>query len=302
MSVKKKLTIFICILFTLFLSGCQTRSKNYEVKFIDEEEIEYSTDFKPADLLIGVNKYKKEDFKFNNDYSLLTLPDNSTVKINSSKKKIRLGTIKFDFLYKSKIYTKKILLKDTTAPEIVANNQYEVELNNSYFDLKNQISCKDNYTNSSSIELFFNGNYDLTRVGSYKVEVIAYDAKKNKSVKEVIVDVVDRKVDNDYSQTNNDSNKSNSDNSSNENKSNTNDNKKNNSNISEQDKPSDTNITNYVPDTRLFKIEEYGTFDACLNACQQYINSCLSRGYKGVGKAHPIQENGIYVGYQAIFN
>ncbi|MEO2234859.1 hypothetical protein ABGV34_08730, partial [Thomasclavelia ramosa] len=127
MSVKKKLTIFICILFTLFLSGCQTRSKNYEVKFIDEEEIEYSSDFKPADLLIGVNKYKKEDFKFNDDYSLLTLPDNSTVKINSSKKKIKLGTIKFDFLYKSKIYTKKILLKDTTAPEIVANDQYEVE-------------------------------------------------------------------------------------------------------------------------------------------------------------------------------
>ena len=62
MSVKKKLTIFICILFTLFLSRCQTRSKNYEVKFIDEEEIEYSSDFKPADLLIGVNKYKKERY------------------------------------------------------------------------------------------------------------------------------------------------------------------------------------------------------------------------------------------------
>ena len=298
MSVKKKLTIFICILFTLFLSGCQTRSKNYEVKFIDEEEIEYSSDFKPADLLIGVNKYKKEDFKFNDDYSLLTLPDNSTVKINNSKKKIKLGTIKFDFLYKSKIYTKKILLKDTTAPEIVANDQYEVELNNSYFDLKNQISCKDNYTNSSSIELFFNGNYDLTRVGSYKVEVIAYDAKKNKSVREVTVNVVDRKVDNNYSQPDN----NNSNNSTVENRTNSSD-SKNSTNSSKTEKPKyDTGYTSYVPETKSFRIEKYGTFDACLNACQQYINTCLAKGYKGLGKAQPIQENGIYVGYQAVFS
>ena len=64
----------------------------------------------------------------------------------------------------------------------------------------------------------------------------------------------------------------------------------------------DAGNTSYVPETKSFRIEKYGTFDACLNACQQYINTCLAKGYKGLGKAQPIQENGIYVGYQAVFS
>ena len=305
MRLKNKITIFICLLLILFLSGCQTRINKNSIIFIKDKKIEYSSKFKISDLILKVDEYERDDFNFNADHSLITLPDNSTVKINNSNKKIKLGTIEFDFLYKNNIYKKRIELVDTTAPEILTEEQFEVELNNSYFDLKNQITCKDNYTKKNSIKIFFNGSYDLTKVGSYEIEIIAYDEKKNKSIKKIVVNVVDRKIDSDYSQNNN--NNSN-DNSSNENKSNTNSSKKNNSNNSndlnnsKQDIPSDTNNTNYIPDTRSFKIEEYGTFDACLNACQQYINTCLSKGYKGIAKALPIQENGIYVGYQAVFN
>lgn len=306
MSLKNKLTIFICLLLILFLSGCQVR-KSYEIKFIDKEKFEYTSDFKPSDLLVSVNGFKREEFRFNDDYTVLTLPDNSTVKINTSKKEIKLGTIKFEFLYKNQIYSKKIILQDTTPPEIVSENSYDVEIKNKYFDLKNQIYCKDNYTKKNSIKVFFNGSYDLEKEGQYKVEVIAYDQKKNKTVKEIIVNVVNSKVDNDYSQNVNESdvstkqsesNKSNSSSSNSNNTDNT-----NNTNNSNHEKPkSDTNNSSFLPETKSFRIENYGTFDACLNACQQYINECLSKGYKGLAKAQPIQENGIYVGYQAIFN
>lgn len=292
--------IFILFIISLFLIGCQTRT-NDKITFIDDDEIEYTSDFKVADLIIKVNDYDKDTFVFNDDYSILTLPDNTTVKINSDNKTIELDTINFSFTYKSKKYYKKIKIKDTTPPEINCKTSYEVGLGNEYFDLSNLINCSDNYTKEEDIEIYFNGDYNLEKEGKYVVEVIAYDQKDNKATKEITVDVKDSDVPEDYSDTQTEKTdksekiaskkKEKKSNASAENKS-----KQENKQENKNEK------SNYIPSSKTFRIEDYGTFDACLNACQNYIDSCMAKGYQGVAKAQPVQENGIYVGYTAIFS
>ena len=48
-------------------------------------------------------------------------------------------------------------------------------------------------------------------------------------------------------------------------------------------------------------IDDYNSFDECLAACQKYINECMDKGYKGRATAEPIKEDGVYIGYKAIF-
>lgn len=292
--------IFILFIISLFLIGCQTRT-NDKITFIDDDEIEYTSDFKVADLIIKVNDYDKDTFIYNDDYSILTLPDNTTVKINSEDKAIELNTIQFAFTYKSKKYYKKIEIKDTTPPEINCKDIYEVELGNEYFDLSNLITCTDNYSKENDIDIYFNGDYNLEKVGKYVVEVIAYDQKDNKTTKKVTVDVKDSNVLEDYSNSQSDNTNESTKDTSDKNEKSSNANTENKSKTENKQENKNEN-SNYIPSSKTFRIEDYGTFDACLNACQGYIDSCMAKGYQGVAKAQPVQENGIYVGYIAIFN
>ena len=183
-----------CILITFMISGCQVRENNHSITFIEDEIIEYSSDFKISDLIESIDSYKREDFKIAEDDSLITLPDGKTVAVNVTDKKIKLDTIKFDFRYMNKTFTKEILIQDTTAPQIVCEDIYEVELGNEYFVLENLITSNDNFTSKPEIEIYFNGFYDVNKAGDYDIQVIAYDQKKNKAEKAIKITVKEEKI------------------------------------------------------------------------------------------------------------
>lgn len=296
----------MCYLFILFiLSGCEVRENNHSITFIEDKKIEYSSDFKVTDLIVSVDNYTRNDFKISEDDSLITLPDGKTVSVNVTNKQIKLDTIRFDFRYMNENFTKEIVIQDTTAPEIECKDVYEVKLGNEYFVLENLITCKDNFTSKQEIEIFFNGSVDVNKAGDYNIQIIAYDQKENKAEKTVKVTVkedapITVEVPSENSNNNNNNNYNNSNNNNNQNY-----NSNSNTNHATQSSGSGTTSkpnSSYTPESRTFTIDTYSSFDECMSACQSYINACMNNGYQGRATAEPIKENGVYIGYRAVFN
>lgn len=291
--------LFVCvaflIIFSLMLCGCELReNKKDEIEFISDKEIEYSRDFKISSLVNKVGEFAKSDFTYNEDDTLITLPNGKNVMVNYKNKKIKLDTIEFSFRYEDRIYTKKVLIKDTTPPKIECRNSYDVQKNNEYFILENIIKCTDNYTLEHNIQLYFNGTYDIKKKGKYMVQIIAYDEKKNKSQKDITINVVENEVKDDYTSNDNLTNKKTQ--SSNNTNSNTN---KGNSSSS---KPNTSKgNASYIPKEKDFTIDNYSDFDICLQKCTEYIEECINNGYRGKAKAEPIEKEGITIGYRAVF-
>ena len=279
----KCLKIMFLLLFCSFLYGCKDSKQDNYIQFIKDDVIEYSNDFKISSLIEKVENFTYKDFSINQNDTILTLPNKEEVLINVSKKKIKLDTIEFIFKYKDKSYKKRVLIKDSTSPKIECLNKYEVEKGNKYFVLENLISCKDNCSSEDEIKLFYNGNYDIDKIGKYSIEIIAYDKEKNKSSKNILIDVVDRKVNTQYI-------KPKQDNTPNEPYS-----------SNKDDKVIKRKKTGYKPKTKQFTINKYDSFDICLKECEKYINTCIDNGYRGKANAIPIKKNGLYIGYQAIF-
>ena len=289
-----RLAFGICyILIPFTISGCQLRESNHSITFIEDNTIEYSSDFKVTDLIESVDSYTKDDFKISDDDSLITLPNGKTVSVNVTNKEIKLDTIRFDFRYMNENFSKEIIIQDTTAPQIECKNVYEVKLGNEYFLLENLISCSDNFTSNQEIEIFFNGSVDVNKAGDYNIQIIAYDQKKNKSEKTVKV-TVKEEVSVIVEVPSESSNNNNSNNNSNSNANNT----TQNSNSGSTSKAN----SNYTPSSKTFTIDTYSSFDECMQACQNYINECMNKGYQGRATAEPIKENGVYIGYKAVFN
>lgn len=299
----KKIYILLFI-FPLILSGCKKKENKEEIIFIENENIEYSSDFKISSLVEKVENYDKNNFQISKDDTIITLPNGEIIEVNTTGKEIKLDTIKFTFRYKNKNYIKEITVQDTEAPNIKAEDNYKVELDNKYFDIENIISCTDNYTNKNDIEVFFNGNYDISKTGTYDVEIIAYDEKKNKALKNIKIIVEEKekvevvtKVENPVSEENEKVQSSQQDNSVSS---------QNSSSESRNNNQVDSNTSvsnnNFIPESKIFHIDNYGTFDECLKACQSYISECMQKGYTGQATSQPIKNGDIYIGYQAIFN
>lgn len=313
--IMKKKKRFIFVLFIgitlLFLTGCEVRENNHSIQFISDEVIEYSRDFKAIDLIEKVDDYSKNQFKINDDKTLITLPSGKTVSINVSNKSIKLDTIRFEFKYLNKSYFKEVVIQDTTPPLIDCKDEYEVELKNEYFDLRNLIQCTDNFTDEHDIEIYFNGNYDVNKEGTYTVQVLAYDEKRNMTSKNVNIIVKKGAVTEIVIQSpsgGNDGQNTTGNKKPAEKPNNTtppsNAKPSGNGGNTSTAKPSDNqkpSKPSYKPETRTFTIDVYGSFDACLNACQNYINECMDKGFVGRASAEPIKKDDVYIGYQAVF-
>lgn len=299
------------IFIMMMLCGCQMRENGHTITFIDDKVIEYSSDFKASDLIKAVDDYTQDDFKINDDDSLITLPDGKTVSVNISKKEIKLDTIKFEYRYMNKNYTKEVVIQDTTAPIIDCKNEYEVKLGNEYFSLENLIKCTDNFTSQKDIELFYNGSYDVNKVGEYELQVIAYDSKKNKAEKTIKIKVTEDEptviekpsTENNQSISTEAGNSNNASNNSTQISSSTSNNESANSGgNTTTTTPSQPSRPSFQPSSKDFTINTYNSFEECYNACQSYINECMNQGYQGRASAEPIKEDGVYIGYRAVFN
>lgn len=285
--------IFLFSLLLLF-SSCANRQDNL-LTFIDDETIEYTSDFKISSLLVKADGYTRDNFIINDEDTTIKLPNQKTVMVNYEDKSIKLGTVKLCFRYSNVNYYKTVIFQDTTPPSIDCKNKFEVALNNPYFDIKKEITLNDNCTPISDIELYFNGKYDLSVAGEYTVHILAYDKERNKAEKEVSILVKDDKAPTPLEESNTSNN--------NEQYPATDHHTSTNSSPQTPSKPSDSNQNNnYIPNTRSFTIDEFDTFEECRAACNQYINECFNQGYIGHASAEILYRDDNIIGYQAIFD
>lgn len=284
--------VVFLVLLSLILCGCKFRESKNKIQFINDKEIEYNNTFKVSSLVNRVDEFVKSDFTYSEDDTTITLPNGKTVMVNYKNKNIKLDTIEFAFRYEDKIYTKKVLIKDTTPPKIECRTSYDVQKGNEYFILENIIKCTDNYSKEHTIEIYFNGTYNINKKGKYVVEVIAYDEKKNKSTKGITINVVENEVKEDYMKDNSSPSK----NSQSSNNTNSNTNKGNSSKAN-----TSKDNSSFLPKSKDFTINTYDNFDICLQKCSMYIEDCIKKGYRGNAKAEPIEENGTTIGYRAVF-
>ena len=300
------LKIACVILLGLMLCSCQRRADNNAIVFIDDYEIEISSDFRFSSLIKSVDGFGREDCTISDDDSTILLPNGSSVAVNTTNKKIELQTLKVVFRYNSRNYTKEIVLQDTTAPNITVEDTYTVAVGNQYFNLENLIKCSDNYTDENNIEIYYNGSYDVEKAGTYTVEIIAYDEKKNKAAKSVKIVVEEDKEEPQQEETSN--NSSQYQNSAPQQSSSSSQSQRTEQQPSYQESPGEASkeeiqhIPSFTPEEKTFLIDNYESFDECLYACQSYINSCIKKGYSGIATAEPVKKDGIYIGYRAVFN
>lgn len=126
---------------------------------------------------------------------------NYELKFDSSKLKIKDGYIisRGDQLLKVGKHKVKLIngkrdinfiiqVKDTRAPKIITSyDKIVLEQSSKDVDLTNFFAAED----ISGVELKIRGNYDLNKIGEYKLFVIASDHYKNEIKKEFVLQIVD---------------------------------------------------------------------------------------------------------------
>ena len=267
----------ICCCF--LLTACQLREDQQYLTFIEDETVEYNDEFNACSLVISADGYNQDAFTYNDES--IELPNGKTIMCNMENKKPILDTVKYTFHYRNQNQIKRIKFIDTTPPEILnLKKEYEVQVNNEYFDLKKLITVEDNYDND--IILSFNGSYDITKEGVYEIEIIAEDSNKNQSKAKTKIIVIDSENNNSgsYYQNNNQEH-SNNGNSYSDSK--------------DEGSSGSASSPSVKKESKLFLLDEYSTFDKCLNACNEYIS-----GSNAMCVPYPENEQ-IKTGYLAIF-
>ncbi len=166
-----------CLLLFLVV-GCTKKEVIYEDNSNDYLElknniIEVYDDIKLNDIV----NIKNKDIKVSN---LDTKIDTDKL----GKKEIKVYYTNNDKKY---VYKDNIEIKDTTPPLVFSGTVKSVPLNYDK-DLCNLISYGDNYT--GDIDCKIEGNYDLSKLGSYKLIYTLKDSSNNSKVLDVTLNVV----------------------------------------------------------------------------------------------------------------
>ncbi len=124
---------------------------------------------------------------------------NKDIKVTNLNTKIdtdKLGNKEIKVYYtndnKKYVYKDSIEIKDTTPPIVFSGTEKSVTLNYNK-DLCNLISYGDNYT--GNIDCKIEGNYDLNKLGSYKLIYTLKDSSNNIKIVNVTLNVV-KKINN----------------------------------------------------------------------------------------------------------
>lgn len=114
---------------------------------------------------------------------------------------LEVGTYKLSMKYKDKELQFQIKVEDTKKPEFkTVPEKITLEQNSKDVDLKKFFEAED----LSKVEITIDGDYDLSQIGNYELEVIATDQYKNKTSKNFILEIIDlesAKVDGKVSKT-----------------------------------------------------------------------------------------------------
>lgn len=182
--MKKQIIIPITIIFTIIIiTGSIFLFKYFQVKNatkivkLKTNEIEVYSEVKLNNLIKKING------------KLLTNPKINTTKLGKQQ-------IEFDYINDDNIkipYSIEIEIVDKTPPMITSFNKFSVTVDYDG-DLSKELFCGDNYDNNP--KCYLEGNYDLSKVGSYKVTFIGIDSSNNKSTNTFTLNVKEKSKEN----------------------------------------------------------------------------------------------------------
>ncbi len=119
--------------------------------------------------------------------------------IDTSEVGIQNVSIQYRNRYGIKVRkTFKVEVLDVTKPTIFVSNPYEIEVG-SVSNLKDTIFCADDY--DDYVDCSISGEYDLNKIGEYKLNIRAVDFSNNEESKNFVLKVIDKKenkINNDY--------------------------------------------------------------------------------------------------------
>lgn len=171
----KKRMLIICLLF--ILCNCKKKEDviySNELSIKDNLSFEYGSKVKLYDLVNNSNSIKD-----NNDYIDTYNLGNNEIVINyvNSKGKNDKSKISYNIV-------------DTTKPIILLSSSISVYKGNN-INLVNSGICADNYDKKPNC--YIEGNYDVNKVGNYKLKYIAIDSNNNKNEKNFTLKVKEKK-------------------------------------------------------------------------------------------------------------
>ena len=179
---KKKIVILVIILIAIITSLIFGVYLYKEKK--DKEELEKRI---RLNRKINVEVYKT--IKISEVFA--AEPITITYEDNIDTNKLGERTVKIKYTYGNKKYKAKVKVNvvDTTAPTIFSKSTYKV-YKGSNTNFVNYILCGDNYDDTPTRKII--GNYDLNKVGTYRVSYYAVDSSGNEASKNFVIKVVEK--------------------------------------------------------------------------------------------------------------
>lgn len=166
------IVVVICLIIFIFLF---IKFKSLNVKLKKNNNVEINSKFYSTDMIESVNNgtivSKKEVV--------------NTSKLGKKKVNLKIKT----FFKKNRSYSYIINIVDTKKPKIEADDSISV-FEGDEVDLLENVKITDN--SKEKITATIEGEYDLKKVGSYKLFYVAKDLSGNKAKKEFILEVKEK--------------------------------------------------------------------------------------------------------------
>lgn len=190
--MKKKVVLISICLIVVFLVGLLLlinketntiilKSDIFTYELGEEISADVSDYLKDADSTKNINEYKI----VTDDFDIV----DKMLVINKDGEKV--GDYNINIVYEK--LSKNVIIKvvDTTSPEFTTfDENIKIEQTSEELDLTKKFETSD----LSEVEITLEGEYDLTKEGSYEINVIATDSSGNKSEKKSTITVYKKEV------------------------------------------------------------------------------------------------------------
>ena len=187
MKGNSKIKLAIALSMSLsFLTACSSKT-NYLILNNESVEVELGEEVsKKVEDYINKDKIKEDDLK----KIIKEAKETDNLKNVKKQNYPKIGEYEINFEYKDEKATVKVIVKDTTKPEITAPDSIDVvqytDLAN--FDFESLLSAKD-YSKLDKWKID-TSKVDVNTIGEYELKVSIQDKYKNKATKKIKVNVV----------------------------------------------------------------------------------------------------------------
>lgn len=183
MKLKNKLLILSSV---FLFTGCFSK-KQHKIEF-STKQIEVNSDVIHCEVISKIDDEEITKKMILNDK--ITLSDGSVFECTPIIAD-KLGAMQIKYTYDKQHFVNTFEIVDTKAPTIYSpKDEFEVEIDNEYFDIEKEVKISDNYDNEFFKEI--KQNIDKSKVGEYDVEIKAKDNSGNESSKKLKVKIIEK--------------------------------------------------------------------------------------------------------------